>query len=250
MTGYDAAGGYDLSSLRTPRGSSAWDAVTSPDPSAWAARPGGYGQTELVGMATYTCLAVDAEGTHGRPSPLVQIRIVDDEDREVPPGEVGELVARGPTVMCGYWNRPEENARRHRNGWHHTRDLGRREADGSITFIGPKTRLIKSAAENVYPAEVERCVASHPGVAECAVIGVPDPIWVQSVKAIVVAHDETAVSADDIIEHCRSRIAGYKKPRTVEFVDELPRSGFAVDYETLDERFGGGNYPGGRTRSA
>jgi long-chain acyl-CoA synthetase len=245
-----AAGGYDLSSLRTPRGSSAWDAVTSPDPSAWAARPGGYGQTELVGMATYTCLAVDAEGTHGRPSPLVQIRIVDDEDREVPPGEVGELVARGPTVMCGYWNRPEENARRHRNGWHHTRDLGRREADGSITFIGPKTRLIKSAAENVYPAEVERCVASHPGVAECAVIGVPDPIWVQSVKAIVVAHDETAVSADDIIEHCRSRIAGYKKPRTVEFVDELPRSGFAVDYETLDERFGGGNYPGGRTRSA
>jgi acyl-CoA synthetase (AMP-forming)/AMP-acid ligase II len=241
---------YDLSSLRSPRGRPDWDAMTSPDPSPWAARPGGYGQTEAVGMLTFNCLGADAAGTHGRPSPLVQIRVVDDADRDLGAGEVGELVARGPTVMCGYWNRPEENARRHRGGWHHTHDLGRREPDGSITFIGPKTRMIKSAAENIYPAEVERCLASHPAVAECAVIGCPDPRWVQSVKAIVVLRDGATAGPDELVDHCRSRIAPYKKPRSVEFVDSLPRVGYAVDYDVLDERFGGGNYPGGRTRSA
>jgi long-chain acyl-CoA synthetase len=246
----NADGRYDLSSLRTARGRPDWDALTSPDPSVWAARPGGYGQTEAVGMMTFNCLGVDADGTHGRPSPLVQIRVVDDDDHEVATGEVGEIVARGPTVMCGYWNRPEENARRHRNGWHHTHDLGRREPDGSLTFIGPKTRMIKSAAENIYPAEVERAVASHPAVAECAVIGVPDPRWVQSVKAIVVLGNGATVDAEELVEHCRTRIAPYKKPRSVEFVDALPRDGFVVDYDALDARFGGGNYPGGRTRSA
>jgi acyl-CoA synthetase (AMP-forming)/AMP-acid ligase II len=241
---------YDLSSLRTPRGRPEWNAMTSPDPSPWATRPGGYGQTEAVGMMTFNCLGAEADGTHGRPSPLLQIRVVDDADREVDTGEVGEIVARGPTIMCGYWNRPEENARRHRDGWHHTHDLGRREADGSLTFIGPKTRMIKSAAENIYPIEVERCLASHPAVAECAVIGVPDPRWVQSVKAIVVLRDSQTVTEDGLIEHCRAQIAPYKKPRSIEFVDALPRAGFIVDYDALDARFGGGNYPGGRTRSA
>jgi len=153
-------------------------------------------------------------------------------------------------VMNGYWNRPEENAQRARDWWHHSRDLGRREADGSITFVGPKTRMIKSAAENLYPVEIEQCIATHPAVAECAVIGVPDDRWVQSVKAIVVLESSAEASADEIIAHCRERIASYKKPRTVEFVDALPRDGFSVDYDALDERFGGGNYPGGRTRSA
>ncbi len=157
---------------------------------------------------------------------------------------------RGPTMMNGYWNRPDENAERSRNGWHHTNDLGRHEADGSFTFVAPKTRMIKSAAENIYPVEVERCIAAHPGVAECAVIGIPDPKWVQSVKAIVVVQDGASVTDVDIIEHCRSAIASYKKPRTVEFVDALPKVGFGIDYDTLDARFGGGNYPGGRVRSA
>ena len=160
-------------------------------------------------------------------------------------------MARGPTVMNGYWNRPEENAHRTRGGWHHTNDLGRREADGSITFIGPKTRMIKSAAENIYPAEVEGCIARHPAVAECAVIGVPDERWTQSVKAIVVlAARRRRDRATSIIEHCRQAIASYKKPRAVEFVDALPAGGFAVDYDALDAQFGGGGYPGGRNRSA
>jgi long-chain acyl-CoA synthetase len=244
----NADGRYDLSSLRTARGRPGWDAMTSPDPSPWAARPGGYGQTEAVGMMTFNCLGGD--GTHGRPSPIVQLRVVDDAGHDVAPGTVGEIVARGPTIMNGYWNRRDENARRHRDGWHHTHDLGRREADGSFTFIGPKTRMIKSAAENIYPAEVERCLASHPAVAECAVIGVPDPRWVQSVKALIVVRDGATVDTDELVEHCRSRIAPYKKPRFVEFVESLPRDGYLVDYDALDDRFGGGNYPGGRTRSA
>ncbi|HEX6312233.1 MAG TPA: acyl-CoA synthetase, partial [Acidimicrobiia bacterium] len=127
---------------------------------------------------------------------------------------------------------------------------GRREADGTITFVGPKTRMIKSAAENIYPAEVESCIAAHPAVAECAIIGVPDPQWTQSVKAIVVVNDGMSVTAEEIVEHCRSRIASYKKPRTVEFVEKLPRDGWSVDYDALDGQFGGGGYPGGRNRSA
>jgi long-chain acyl-CoA synthetase len=148
--------------------------------------------------------------------------------------------------MTGYHDRPEVNAQRQAGGWHHTNDLGRRERDGSISFVGPKTRLIKSAAENIYPAEVEGCIARHPGVAEAAVIGVPDRTWGQSLKAIVVLRSGSSATAEDVIEHCRANIASYKKPRSVEFVDRLPRQGFAVDYDSLDERFGGGGYPGRR----
>jgi acyl-CoA synthetase (AMP-forming)/AMP-acid ligase II len=241
---------FDLKSLRAFRGKPEWNEMITIDTSPWALHPGGYGQTEVMGMLTYNTLARDPIGTHGRPSPIVQVRIVDPDDEEVPVGEVGEIVARGPTVMNGYWNRPEENARRRRGGWHHTNDLGRREADGSITFIGPATRMIKSAAENIYPAEVEGCVAKHPAVAECAVIGVPDEDWTQSVKAVVVLHQGATATAEEIIDHCRTQIASYKKPRTVEFVEKLPREGFAVDYEALDEQYGGGGYPGGRNRSA
>src|SRR2546430_12995375 len=151
-----------------------------------------------MGMLTFNTLALSPIGTHGRASLVVQVRIVQPDDRELAIGERGEMVARGPTVMNGYWNRPEENARRQRGGWHHTNDLGRREADGTITFIGPATRMIKSAAENIYPAEGEGAIARHPAVAECAVIGVPDPQWTQSVKAIVVLKDDTTANADEI----------------------------------------------------
>ena len=216
------------------------------DTSPWARHPGGYGQTEVVGMLTFAALGAGALGGHGRTSPLLQVRIVDPDDREVAPGETGEITCRGPLVMNGYWNRPDETARRFRNGWHHTNDLGRREADGSLTFVGPKTRLIKSAAENIYPAEVEGAIRSHPDVADCAVIGVPDRKWTQSVTAIVVAREGATIAADDVIGYCRDRIASYKKPRHVEFVDAIPRQGFAVDYDALDARFGGGGYPGRR----
>jgi long-chain acyl-CoA synthetase len=235
---------FDLSSLRAPAGKPEWNEMITVDTSPWARHPGGYGQTEVVGMLSFAALGAGALGGHGRTSPLLQLRIVDPDDREVAPGETGEITCRGPLVMNGYWNRPEETARRFRNGWHHTNDLGRRETDGSLTFVGPKTRLIKSAAENIYPAEVEAAIRSHPDVADCAVIGVPDPKWTQSVTAIVVARDGATIQADDVVGHCRDRIASYKKPRHVEFVDVIPRHGFAVDYDALDARFGGGGYPG------
>ena len=175
---------------------------------------------------------------------MVQVRIVDPDGNEVPLGEAGEITARGPTVMNGYHNRPELNAERLAGGWHHTNDLGKRELDGSVTFVGPKGRLIKSAAENIYPAEVEGCLQRHPAVKEAAVIGIPDKKWDQSVKAIIVLKDGETATADELIEHCRANIASYKKPRTVEFIDEMPRDGWFVDYDALDERFGGGGYPG------
>jgi len=238
-------GRYSLKSLRTGAGAPEWEAMVTVDP---LARPaGGTGQTEVMGMVTFQ--AFGGTGAHGRPSPMAQVRIHDDGDVECAPGEVGEIVVRGPVVGNGYHNRPELNAAKQRNGWWHTGDLGRVEADGSVTFIGPKARMIKSAAENIYPAEVEACLASHPAVREAAVIGVPDEVWAQSVKAIVAVRDGMQVTGDELVQHCRARIASYKKPRTVEFVDALPRQGYAVDYDALDARFGGGGYPGGWNRS-
>jgi long-chain acyl-CoA synthetase len=246
----NAGGRFDLSSFRGRRGNPEFDAWVQPDTSAWGRNAGGYGQTEVMGMATFNLLGAGGAGTHGRPSPLVDLRVVDADDRELPAGETGEIVVRGVTVMNGYWNRPELNAARARNGWHHTNDVGRFEADGTFSFVGPKTRMLKSAAENIYPAEVENCLKAHPAVADAAVIGVPDERWVQAVKAIVVLRAGAAATDAELIEHCRGRIASYKKPRSVEFVDAIARRGFAVDYDALDAQFGGGNYPGGTTRSA
>ncbi len=148
-------GRYDLSSLRTFGGNAAWNAMVNVDDSPWGLHPAGYGQTEVTGMLTFNALGVGSSGTSGRPSPLVQVRIVDPDGAEVRDGETGEIVARGPILTSGYHARPELNAERTRGGWWHTGDLGRREPDGSITFVAPLTRIVKSAAENIYPAEVE-----------------------------------------------------------------------------------------------
>ena len=211
----------------------------------WNERPGGFGQTEVMGLATFAGLGAVAEGRAGRPSPAALVRIVDDEGADVAPGDTGEIVVRGPVVINGYHRRPELTAQRSRNGWHHTGDLGRREHDGSITFVGPMAHLIKSASENIYPAEVEAALVAHAAVKEACVIGVPDPTWTQRVKAVVVLADGATATADELIEHCRARIASYKKPSEVVFVDSLPKLpvGF-VDRAAVDEAHGGGGYPG------
>ena len=237
-------GRFDLTSLRTFGGSPEWNEMITVDTSPWARKPAGFGQTEVMGMLTLNAWGGDAAGTAGRPTPMAQVRIVDPDGNEVPLGETGEITARGPTVMNGYHNRPELNEQRLAGGWHHTNDLGKRELDGSISFVGPKGRLIKSAAENIYPAEVEGCLQKHPAVQEAAIIGIPDKKWDQSVKAIVVLKEGETATAEDLIDHCRANIASYKKPRSVEFVDTLPRDGWFVDYDALDEQFGGGGYPG------
>jgi long-chain acyl-CoA synthetase len=240
-------GKYDLSSLRTFGGSPAWNAMVQVDDSLWGTHPAGYGQTEATGMLTFNALGIGGRGTSGRPSPWVQVRIVDPEGDDVADGETGEIVARGRVINVGYHDRPEVNAERTRGGWWHTSDLGKREADGTITFVAPLTRIVKSAAENIYPAEVEACLSKHPGVKEAAIIGLPDPKWTQKVCAVVVraeGPEGEALTAEVLIEHCRSLIASYKKPSVVEFVDQLPKKGWAIDYDALDQRFGGGGYPG------
>jgi len=240
---------FDLSSLRSAPYTEEWNRMVTVEPVE--THVPGYGQTEVMGLVVLPHYGRHAIGIFGRPSPLCQMRIVDEEDRDVEPGQVGEIVLRGPTVMNGYWRRPELNAQRHRSGWHHTNDLGRREADGSLTFIGPKVQMIKSGVENIYPAEVEACIRRHPAVADCGIIGVPHPQWIQSVKAIVTLRPGAEASARDIIEHCRQHIASYKKPSTVEFRDSIPRSAAGgIDYRRLDELYGGGNYPGGNTRTS
>jgi acyl-CoA synthetase (AMP-forming)/AMP-acid ligase II len=248
----NADGRYDLSSLRTTIPIPRWREMTSPDDSPFARRPGAYGQTELTGIACYGAYGW-REGiyTSGRPGPATRIRIVDPEDREVPDGETGEICVAGPIVHAGYWNRPELNAERFRGGWWHTNDLGRRDPDGVIVFIGPKTHMIKTGVENVYPVEVESVLERHPAVREAAVIGVPDPKWTQTVKAIVVLHEGASATAQELIEHCKAHIASYKKPSSVEFLAEpLPRrADGSKDYDALDARFGGGNYPGRMVRA-
>lgn len=236
---------YDLKSLHFVSHSPEWDAMITVDDSPWcASRMGGYGQTEVGGMLTFLGLGMGGAGYAGRPSPLVHVRILNADGSEAAPGEVGEICARGLSIFSGYFDREELNAAKAAGGWHHTGDLGRREPDGTITFIGPRLRMIKSAAENIYPAEVERALKSHPAVADAAVIGVPDERFTQTVKAIVVLKEGQMASEQDIIDHVRSAIASYKKPKYVEFVEAIPKKGYTPDYDALDETYGGGAYPG------
>ena len=189
---------FDLSSLHVSPGSAAWNAMVSMDGSPWGQALGGYGQTEVAGHATFAGLGLGGLGSHGRPMPFTQVRMVDPDGLEVPAGEAGEIVARGPALFTGYWNRPELNAAKFRGGWHHTGDLARRERDGTITFVGPKLRMIKSGGENIYPAEVEQALARHAAVEQAAVIGVPDRKWGQAVKAVVVLREPGTASADEL----------------------------------------------------
>jgi len=233
---------YDLSSLFKDGNPAHWRAtLVVPAHAPIAGSFGGYGQTEISGYITQSWLG----GTGaGRPHALAQLRIVDEGGEDVAPGEVGEIVARGPMVMCGYYNRPGENEMRTRDGWHRTHDLGKRNADGSVVFIGPKTTMIKSGVENIYPVEVEACLLKHPAVAQVCVIGVPDPQWDQNVKALIVLKSGASVSEAELIEHCRTDIASYKKRELWAFVTALPRlASGALDRDAVDEAFGGGGYP-------
>jgi acyl-CoA synthetase (AMP-forming)/AMP-acid ligase II len=235
-------GAYDVSSLFEYPDMRDW-AFTSvmPKGSPMLAALGGYGQTELAGLAVMRWYG----GTGaGRPGPFMQVVILNEDGEEVPTGEVGEICARGPMVMSGYYNRHDENIRRSRHGWHRTHDLGYRKDDGSIVFVGPKTTMIKSGLENIYPAEVENCIRAHPAIQDVCVIGVPDERWSQSVKAVVVLKERATVTESEIIEHCKQRIASYRKPKSVAIVEQLPRSaaGF-VDRAAVDAAHGGGGYP-------
>lgn len=153
-----------------------------------------------------------------------ETRVVDENDAEVDPGEMGEIVTRGPAVMSGYWGNQAASDEALRNGWMHTGDLGHRSTDGYIYITDRKKDMVLSGGENVYPREVEDVLYGHPDVFEVAVIGVPDERWGERVHAVVVAHDPGRADADSISRHARERLASYKVPRTYEFVDALPKN--------------------------
>jgi long-chain acyl-CoA synthetase len=193
-----------------------------------------YGMTELAPIATLLHWKEHigdgrAKGRHrgaGRATLGCEVLIVDSEDRPVPHGTVGEIVARGDNVMMGYWERPEETAKAIVDGWMHTGDGGYMDEDGFIYVVDRVKDMIISGGENVYSVEVENAVAQHPAVAQCAVIGIPDERWGELVHAVVVTKSGAQVSAEELIEFCKTLIAGYKCPRSVEVRDApLPLSG-------------------------
>lgn len=159
----------------------------------------------------------------GRPIVGTEVRIVDEHGEICPPGEVGEIVARGPNVMMGYWGMDSTNVLR--DGWMHTGDLAFTDDEGYVFIVDRSKDMIISGGENVYSVEVESALYSHPDVLEAAVIGVADPKWGERVHAVVVLRDGAATTEDALMNHCRAQIAGYKIPRSFEFRDSLPKSG-------------------------
>jgi acyl-CoA synthetase (AMP-forming)/AMP-acid ligase II len=188
-----------------------------------------YGLTETTGAGT--CLAPDDHDASlgklrscGKPAPGMAIRVVDGEGRALAPHEVGEIQIRGATVMKGYWNKPDATRKSIAENWFATGDAGFFDEDGYLYIHDRVKDMIVSGGENIYPAEVENAVFGHPGVADVAVIGVPDEKWGEAVKAIVVRKQGASPSPAEIIAYARDRIAGYKLPKSVDFVEALPRN--------------------------
>jgi long-chain acyl-CoA synthetase len=172
----------------------------------------------------------------GRPMVGVEIRIVDPMDRELPAGAAGEIVARGDNIMKGYWNQPAITAETLRGGWLHTGDIGAFDANGYLYILDRKKDMIKPGGENVYSPEVESMIASHSEVLEVAVIGVPDERWGEAIKAAVVRRAGSALTEAELIEYCRARMAHFKCPTSVDFLDVLPKGGTGKVQKTVLRR--------------
>ncbi|MFG1962107.1 long-chain-fatty-acid--CoA ligase [Nonomuraea sp. NPDC049028] len=186
-----------------------------------------FGQTETSAVSTVLLgeEALRKIGSVGTPLVNVEVRIVDEQMNDVPRGEIGEIVYRGPTIMTAYWNKPAETAAAFAGGWFHSGDLVRQDEDGYIYVVDRLKDMIISGGENIYSAEVEEAIAAHPGVAEVAVVGVPDERWGETPLAVVVPASEGGLpTAEDIREWCRTRLAAYKVPRRVTVIAELPRN--------------------------
>ncbi|GAA2374199.1 long-chain fatty acid--CoA ligase [Nonomuraea africana] len=190
----------------------------------------GYGMTELASTATLLRAEDHVAGgrllrSAGRAATHCEVRIVDADGNEVPRGTVGEVIVRGGHVMLGYWNDPDETAAVVRDGWMHSGDGGYMDEGGYLYIVDRIKDMIVTGGENVYSTEVENAVSQHPAVAACAVIGVPDEQWGERVHAIIVLQPGATATAEEIRTHAKGLIAGYKAPRTCEFVEALPISG-------------------------
>ena len=189
-----------------------------------------YGATELSPLTTALAdeqdeLGGPRERSCGQPVLGCRVAIIDSDGNHLPAGESGEVVVRGDNVMAGYWNKPEETAAVLRNGWYRTGDVGWIDSQGFLFLVDRAKDMIVSGGENVYSTEVEQALMTHPGVLECAVYGIPDPRWGEAVAATVVAREGIDLTDTELVEHCRSLIAGFKVPRRIEVIaDPLPKS--------------------------
>jgi long-chain acyl-CoA synthetase len=189
----------------------------------------GYGLTEAAPVTHCNPLFGEGKqkiGSIGVPFPDVESRIVDVDtgEREMPVGEPGELILRGPQLMDGYYRRPDETAQALRNGWLYTGDIATVDADGYVSIVDRKKEMIIVSGFNVYPREVEEVLALHPAVLDAAAIGVPHPIKGEEVKAFVVLKPGVTATADEIRAHCEQHLAPFKRPREIEFRDSLPKT--------------------------
>ncbi len=185
----------------------------------------------------------DRPGAAGKPVAVCQVRLVDDYDREVPLGSEGEIVVRGPLVFQGYFGQPDVTAHTLRNGWHHTGDVGRFDADGYLHYVKrkPEKELIKPGGENVYPAEVETVIMQMDGVSGVCVYGIPDAKWGEAIKAVVEVKAAGGYTPQQVSDFVASKIARFKRPQAVAFTDALPRTPEgAVDREAVKAKWGRG----------
>ena len=185
-----------------------------------------YGQTEIAPVATILFPEEHAQrlGSAGRPALHVETRIVNDDMVPVASGEVGEIVHRSPQLLSGYWNDPERTAEAFAGGWFHSGDLGVADAEGYITVVDRKKDMIKTGGENVASREVEEVLYRHAAISEVAVIGLPDPKWIEAVTAVIVQRDGQTMTVADVIDHCASHLSSFKVPKNVVFLENLPRN--------------------------
>ncbi len=193
-------------------------------PNAWFADA--YGLTETVSGDTF--LAKDRMlnklGSVGKPVPHLHVRVVDDNDRDVPPSELGEICLKGPKVFKGYWKNPEATAEALRGGWFHTGDIGTLDEEGYLYIMDRKKDMIISGGENIASPEVERVIYELPAVLEAAVVGIPHPKWLEIPKAYVVLKPGETLTKEEITAHCLGKMAKFKVPKEIEFIDQLPRN--------------------------
>jgi fatty-acyl-CoA synthase len=185
-----------------------------------------YGLTEGTPIAA----ALDPEDaflkghTVGKPMPLTEIMIIDDDGKPLPTGEIGEIAIKSPAVSVGYWRKPDETKKTFVNGWCKTGDLGKFDHDGYLSIAGRKKDMIRSGGENIYAAEIEDVLYRHEAVKEVAIIGIPDPKYIEAVCAVIVRKEGAKLTEEEVIEYCKKYLASYKKPKKVVFVEELPRT--------------------------
>ena len=232
MVDSPGAGDRDLSSVKhivygaSPMSEAVLDRAVALFPNATFLQA--YGMSELAPVATMLLWADHQHPVRrtsaGRAGWHTEVRVVDEDDNEVPRGTVGEIVARGGATMVGYWNKPEETSDALRGGWMHTGDGGYMDEDGYIYVVDRIKDMIITGGENVYSVEVENVVGKHPSIAAVAVIGLPDEQWGERVHAVVVLQPEQSLTLDEIQSLARDHIAGYKIPRSLSFVDALPLS--------------------------